>query len=148
MPSPFFLILHSALMALTGIVLAAAVLSVALLTRQGQKLHTLLLLVVLPATTFALLLPFLLTGTGTRPVLITLLQGVLIGPVISLAPLTRLKNTPGSWAATAQELGAGRKARFTLLWLPLLGNALAVGLFLALIISLLGTFALIKASLP
>lgn len=148
MPAPFFFLFHSLFMAASGIVLAAAVLSLALLSRQGQRLHILLLLSVVPATLAALVLPFSGLRTAGSLFFLSFLQGVLIGPIISLAPLTRLKNTPSTWATTAQELGANKSARFRLLWFPLLGTALAIGLFLALLLSLLGTFALMRATLP
>lgn len=135
-------------MAATGIVLAALVLSAALASRQGNKLHVLLLLVVLPATCAAVLLPFMLGRAAHNLMLVSFIQGVFIGPIICLAPLTRLKNTPSTWASTAQELGAGKKARLRLLWFPLLSSALALAGFLALFWSLLSTFALIKAALP
>ena len=134
-------------MVLSSSVLATLVLCLALLSKQGQRLHVLLLLVVLPATTAAMLLPF---AVGSHPYnlwLISFLQGVLIGPLISLAPLIRLKNTPSTWATTAQELGANKAARLRLLWVPLLRTPLALGLLLALLCSLLGTLTLIKTTL-
>lgn len=141
-----FLITHTLFMALTGICLAALVLSVALSTRQGGRLYTLLLLVLLPATAAALTLPFLLP-LDHAALLLPFLQGVLIGPAISLAPLRRLKDAPSAWGRTAQELGATSLTRIRLLWLPLLGRPLAGSIGLALALSLLGALGISKAPL-
>ena len=107
MPAPIFFLFHSLFMAASGIVLAAAVLSLALLSRQGQRLHILLLLSVVPATLAALVLPFSGLHTAGSLFFLSFLQGVLIGPIISLAPLTRLKIHPAhgppphrNWAPT------------------------------------------------
>lgn len=135
------LITHAAFMAATGICLATLVLSAALATRQGGRLHTLLLLVLLPATAGALFLPFLLPAQHGSW-LLSFFQGVLIGPAISLVPLSRLKAAPSSWGRTAQELGAGAFTRLRLLWLPLLGRPLAGSLCLAIALSLLGTLGI------
>lgn len=129
-------------------VLATLALSLALLCHQGNRLHVLLLLIVLPATIAAILLPFITSPLHQSLWLISFLQGVLVAPLVSLAPLTRLKTMPQTWATTAQELGANQRARLRLLWLPLLRAPVAVGFFIALLCSLLGTVVLLKTSLP
>lgn len=131
-----------------GICSAILVLSLTLLGRQGHRLHTLLLMVVLPATAGAVLLPFAAPFITQSRIVISFLQGILIGPLISLPALTCLKNTPATWAATAQELGADRPTRLRLLWLPLLSRALIFGLLFALLTSTLGTLLLLQTSLP
>ncbi|MCI1438032.1 MAG: hypothetical protein LKI03_08780 [Acetobacter indonesiensis] len=144
----FLFVSHALVMAFTGIGLAFAVLSIALGTHQGQKLHLLLTLTVLPATILALCLPFIATPFHANRLLLSCMQGVLIGPAISLWPLTHLKSAPSVWTQTAQELGANRAARFRLLWLPLLGPSLTVSLILTCVLSAFGTVLLLKASLP
>lgn len=141
-----FLIIHTLFTAVTGICLAALVLSAALSTRQGGRLYTLLLLVLLPATAAALTLPLLLP-LDRMSLLLPFLQGVLIGPAISLAPLYRLKDAPSAWGHTAQELGATAMTRVRLLWLPLLGRPLAGSVCLALALSLLAALGISKAPL-
>ncbi|WP_215761425.1 hypothetical protein [Acetobacter sp. P1H12_c] len=136
-----FLITHSLFMALTGLCLAALVLTATLATRQGARLYTLLLLVLLPATGLALALPFLL-HSSTPTLLLSFFQGVLIGPALSLVPLGHLKDAPPTWRRTAQELGATPFLRLRLLWLPLLGRSLAGSLCLAFALSVLGTLGI------
>lgn len=131
-------------MAITGLILATGVLGAALSTHQGNRLYTVLLLVLLPATILALTLPRLLPAEHPS-LLLPFLQGVLIGPAISLAPLRHLKDAPSTWRRTARELGATAFTRLRLLWLPLLGRSLAGSLCLALVLSLLGTLG---AGLP
>ncbi|GAN69655.1 hypothetical protein Abol_048_069 [Acetobacter orleanensis JCM 7639] len=133
-------------MAVTGIFLAACVLFAALSTRQGSRLYTLLLLVLLPATALAVTLPLMLPASRAS-LLLPVLQGVLIGPAISLAPLRHLKDAPSTWGRTAQELGATSCTRLRLLWLPLLGRSLTASLCLALALSLLGTLGINKVPL-
>lgn len=139
------LLTHTLFMTVTGIVLAACVLAAALATGQGNRLYTLLLLVLLPATALALTLPLLLPPDSTA--LLPFLQGMLIGPAISLAPLRHLKSAPSAWTLTAQELGAHSITRLRLLWLPLLGRSLAGSLCLAGLLSLLATVGLGKVPL-
>lgn len=141
-----FLVTHTLFMALTGIVLATCVLGAALSTHQGGRLYTTLLLVLLPATALALTLPLLLPSDSPS-LLLPFLQGVLIGPAISLAPLRHLKEAPATWRRTAEELGATALTRLRLLWLPLLGRSLAGSLCLALVLSLLGTLGSSKVPL-
>ncbi len=140
------LLTHALLMAITGVCLAIVVLSTALLTRQGNRLYTALLLVLLPATIAALALPFW-PPINQAPLSLFFLQGILIGPAISLAPLHHLKDAPSAWGRTAQELGATPFTRLRLLWLPLLGRPLAGSLCLAFALSVLGTLGIRKTPL-
>ena len=127
-------------------VLATAVVYLALITEQGQKLFILLLLVVVPSTLASLLLPFALPYLHIRLLALSALQGILTGPLICLAPLLRLKSVPSSWHTTAQELGLTKSGRLRLLRLPLLSPPLLLSLITATLLGFLGAMALLKIS--
>ncbi|WP_061472529.1 hypothetical protein [Acetobacter senegalensis] len=137
------LFVHTLWVALVGLCLAALISCVALMIKQGQRIFVLLLLIVLPATASALMLPFLLTGSTFS---LSILQGALISPLLSLVLLSRLRNIPSTWTLTAQELGASSQMRLRYLWLPLIRRPLMLSLLLAVILGIAGSVCLLQAS--
>jgi ABC-type Fe3+ transport system permease subunit len=111
----------------TGLTLAAMV-----RLRCAPTVYVVSLLLTVPATLLALTLPaFWWTG------LTSLVQGLLLVPLLVLPLTLPLRALPANWTATAQELGAPLSRRLTLLWWPLLKKPVLTSLVLVFICGIL-----------
>ncbi|MFT8676060.1 MAG: hypothetical protein ABF990_09030 [Acetobacter sp.] len=127
-PPPYPLLASGLIMIAIGLGVACLLVALALATRKSAMASTFALLMVLPATAGALLLPLFLDSSG-----VPVLQGIMLAPLLILPFMLPLRTVQDNWVATARALGADtRSTRLRLLWWPLLKKPFLTSLVLAL----------------
>lgn len=118
--------LSTLLLALTALAGTGMVLTAMVRLRCAPTVYVLSLLLSIPATLLALMLPAVWWTNLTAPA-----QGLLLVPLLVLPLTLPLRTLPANWTATALELGASLPKRLTLLWWPLLKKPALTSLVLA-----------------
>ncbi|NHO32578.1 hypothetical protein [Acetobacter fallax] len=125
---PGLLILHASVTFVSAVV--PALITLVLPRRQGWLTASVALWI--PAIMIAFWLPSLLSAPDAPAgeplmILVSVVQGILISPTLSLPLLTALSKAHPNLSRTAEGLGANGLQRIVHLWLPLLRYRLIFG---------------------
>lgn len=138
------LILDAAVCALTAFLLMVLIVGTCMMARYRMAwisagMRGVLLALLLPGVAGAAYLPLFMPHA--EGVVLSMLQGLLLCPLVTLFPLWALERLPANVSRTAWGLGAGPWMQVRMLWLPLLGPALMLSACAGVVTSLMAAMA-------
>ncbi|MCH4092163.1 hypothetical protein [Acetobacter sp.] len=134
--------------AIISFVAAILMAALCLATSRSQIWYFLTIAFWIPDILAAFLLPSLVLSSQffprePIPTLISIIQGFLISPSLTLPLMGALVNAQPDVTRTARSLGANWSSRASLLWLPLLRRRMILGSVATALLAVIMTFALL-----